>query len=85
MAVNKTQVVRKAAAIGATLEITATEATATAPAGKTIDGLHFSNYEFAAFESKIDVWTMLLNELRTLADCNCGCADEPTQTIEGNQ
>lgn len=76
MAVNKTQVVRKAVAVGATLEITDREALVTPPSGKTMDGLHYSNYEFAAFESKAEVWEMILDELRLVKDCNCGCAGD---------
>lgn len=75
---SKARVLSRAKTVGATVEIDHYEVTVTAPAGKTMDGLHYSTCSFGAFEYKSDIWEMLLDELRNIKDCNCGCAEEET-------
>lgn len=72
----KTQVLNKAKSVGATVELNDREITVSMPDGKTMDGKHYSNFEFASFEYKSDVWSMLFDELRLIKDCNCGCSSE---------
>ena len=70
----KAQVISKAKSVGATVELDSREIVVSMPDGKVMDGKHYSVYEFASFEYKSDVWMMLLDELRLVKDCNCGCA-----------
>lgn len=71
----KAQVLSKAKSVGATVEIDDREIVVSMPEGKVMDGKHYSSFEFASFEYKSDVWSMLLDELRLTKDCNCGCAN----------
>jgi len=69
----KAQVLSKAKSVGATVELSDREINVSMPQGKVMDKLHYSVYEFASFEYKSDVWQMLLDELRLVKDCDCGC------------
>lgn len=71
----KQQVLSKAKSVGATVEIDSREVVVSMPPGKLMDHKHYSAFEFAAFEYKSDVWMQLLDELRMVKDCDCGCAD----------
>jgi hypothetical protein len=70
----KQQVIRRANKLGATVEINGYEVVVSMPAGMVMDHLHYSAYEFAAFEYKSDIWQQLLDELKLARACNCGCA-----------
>jgi hypothetical protein len=69
----KTQVVNRTKKLGGTIEITSREVVVSMPKGLTMDNLHYSVYEFASFETKADVWTMLFDELKLIRECACGC------------
>lgn len=71
----KQQVLSKAKSVGATVELNDREINVSMPQGKVMDHKHYSVYEFASFEYKSDVWMMLLDELRMVKDCDCGCAN----------
>lgn len=71
----KAQVLSKAKSVGATVELDNREIVVSMPDGKMMDHKHYSAYEFASFEYKSDVWSMLLDELRLVKDCDCGCAN----------
>lgn len=71
----KAQVLSKAKSVGATVDLDHREIVVSMPDGKMMDHKHYSAYEFASFEYKSDVWSMLLDELRLVKDCDCGCAN----------
>lgn len=71
----KQQVINRAKKLGATIELNDREIVVTMPDGFTMDGMHYSAYEFASFEYKADVWAMLFDELRIIRNCNCGCGN----------
>lgn len=72
----KAQVLSKAKSVGATVELTQYDVVVSMPDGKMMDHKHYSAYDFEAFEYKSDVWMMLLDELRMVKDCDCGCVSE---------
>lgn len=69
----KAQVLSKAKAVGATVELNDREIVVSMPEGKVMSGMHYSIYEFASFEYKSDVWSMLFDDLKLVKDCDCGC------------
>jgi len=71
----KAQVLSKAKSVGAEVELSEYDIVIAMPSGKVMDHKHYSAYEFASFEYKSDVWSMLLDELRLVKDCDCGCAN----------
>jgi hypothetical protein len=71
----KTQVVNRTKKLGGTIEITSREVVVSMPDGLTMDHKHYSAYEFASFETKADVWTMLFDELKLIRECSCGCGN----------
>ena len=71
----KAQVLSKAKSVGAEVHLSDYDIVVSMPVGKVMDHKHYSVYEFASFEYKSDVWMMLLDELRMVKDCDCGCAN----------
>jgi hypothetical protein len=71
----KAQVLSKAKSVGAEVELTQYDIVISMPQGKVMDNKHYSAFDFNAFEYKSDVWAMLLDELRLIKDCDCGCAN----------